>query len=76
MEWSNLVDAIGKQFVWTETEWLECQLTKIMWTSMVEEYQAGFEEMALQTPSLSETFLTRCFLSGLRSISAQAHYDA
>ncbi|GMI88056.1 hypothetical protein HRI_002474900 [Hibiscus trionum] len=65
--WEHFIDAIRKRFVVTELESPEGLLTKLTQTATVEEYQTRFEDLVLRTHNLPDTFLTQCFISGLRA---------
>ncbi|KAK8669793.1 hypothetical protein V6N13_104562 [Hibiscus sabdariffa] len=65
--WNHLVEAIRNRFAITEIESPEGQLSKLVQTLTVDDYQTRFEDLALRTNHLSEDFLTQCFVSGLRS---------
>ncbi|GMJ03418.1 hypothetical protein HRI_004011000 [Hibiscus trionum] len=65
--WTHLVDAIRKRFLIMEIESPAGQLSKLLQTSTVAEYQTRFEDLALRTSNLPEEFLLDCFTSGLRT---------
>ncbi|GMI79828.1 hypothetical protein HRI_001652100 [Hibiscus trionum] len=65
--WAHLVDAIRKRFLIMEIESPAGQLSKLLQTSTVVEYQSRFEDLALRTSNLPEDFLLDCFTPGLRA---------
>ncbi|GMI93353.1 hypothetical protein HRI_003004600 [Hibiscus trionum] len=65
--WAHLVDAIRKRFLVMEIESPAGQLSKLLQSSTVAEYQSRFEDLALRTSNLPEEFLLDCFTSGLRA---------
>ncbi|KAF8411003.1 hypothetical protein HHK36_003542 [Tetracentron sinense] len=66
VSWRDFVAALNDRFRPTKYDDHAGALAKLRQYSTLREYQAEFEKLANRTEGLSEMFLTRCFICGLK----------
>ncbi|XP_061341120.1 uncharacterized protein LOC133287507 [Gastrolobium bilobum] len=64
--WPKFLQSLQIRFGPSKMEDYQGQLTKLLQTGTVLEYQEQFEHLSNQVDGLSESFLVSCFISGLK----------